>query len=90
MVIGTSPHKGSKYCHYGLMLLRSLEIVQDVSPEIGDAPVTLISGMEERACCLPIYILIRAITLLWTDVTMQPFDCRKDQSKIVEVHLSLT
>jgi len=32
----------------------------------------------------------RPITSLWIDVTMQPFDCRKDQTKIVDALLTLT
>jgi hypothetical protein len=45
MVIGPFPHKGGQYCHHGLMLSRSLVMIQDAGPEIGDAPLTLISGI---------------------------------------------
>jgi hypothetical protein len=47
MVVGIFAHKGGQYCHYGLMLSRSLVIIQDARPEIGDAPLTLISWMGQ-------------------------------------------
>jgi len=52
--------------------------------------LTLISPMGQRACHLPFHIESRPITSLWIDVTMQPFDCRKDQTKIVDAPLRLT
>jgi len=36
MVIGSFAHKGGQYCHYGLRLARSLDIIQDARPENGD------------------------------------------------------
>jgi hypothetical protein len=45
MVVGIFAHKGGQYCHYGLMLSRSLVIIQDARPEMGDTPLTLISRM---------------------------------------------
>jgi len=45
MVTGLCAHKGGQHYHYGLMLSRSLVIIQVSRPEIGDAPLTLISGM---------------------------------------------
>jgi len=41
MVVGIVAHEGGQYSHYGLMLSRSLVIIQDARPEIGDAPLTL-------------------------------------------------
>jgi hypothetical protein len=78
MVVGLFAHKGSQYCHYGLMLSRSLVIIQDAKPEIVDAPLTLICRMGQRAYHLPLPIESRPITHLSIDVTMQPFDCRID------------
>jgi hypothetical protein len=89
MVVGLFAYKGGQYCHYGLMLSRSLVIIQDARPEIGDAPLTLISRMGQRACRLPFQIESRPITRFWIDVTMQLFDCRKDQTKIVDAPLTL-
>jgi hypothetical protein len=45
MVVCPFAHQGGQYCHYGLMLLHSLVIIQDASPEISDDPLTLISGI---------------------------------------------
>jgi len=45
MVVGSFAHKGGQYYHYGFMLSRSPVIIQDARPEIGDAPLTLISLM---------------------------------------------
>jgi len=41
MVVGLCAHKGSQHCHYGLMLSRSLVMIQVGRPDIGDAPLTL-------------------------------------------------
>jgi len=90
MVVGSSAHKGGQYYHYDLMLSRNPVIIQDIRPEISDAPLTLISPMGQLACHLPFYIESRSLTPLWIDVTMQPFDCRKDQTKIVDALLTLT
>jgi hypothetical protein len=76
MVVGSFAHTGGQYCHYGLMLSHSPVIIQDARPEIGDAPLTLISPMGQRAYRSPFSIECRPITSLWIDVTMQPFDCR--------------
>ena len=89
MVVGVIAHKGGQYCYYGLMLSRSLVIIHDARPEISDAPLMLISQMGQRACRLPFHIESRPITHLWIDVTMQLFDCRKDQTKIVDAPLTL-
>jgi len=86
MVIGSFAHKGSQYYHYGLMLSRSPVIIQDARPEIGDAPLTLISPMGQRVCRLPFNIESWSLTA----VTMQPFDCRKDQTEIVDAPLTFT
>jgi len=64
MVVGIFAHKGGQYCHYGFMLLCSLVIIQDARSEIGDAPLTLISQMGQRACRLPFHIESRPITRL--------------------------
>jgi hypothetical protein len=89
MVVGIFAQKGSQYCHYGLMLSRSLVIIQDARPELGVAPLMLISRMGQRACRLPFHIESRPITRLWIYVTMQPFDCQEDQTKIVDALLTL-
>jgi hypothetical protein len=47
MVVCIFAHKGGQYCHYGLMLSRSLVIIKDAGPEIGDASLTLISRMGQ-------------------------------------------
>jgi hypothetical protein len=62
MVVGIFAHKGGQYCHYGLMLSRSLVIIKDARPEIGNAPLTLMSRMRQRACRLPFHIASRPIT----------------------------
>jgi len=64
MVVGIFAHKGGQYCHYGLMLSRSLVIIQDASTEIGDALLMLISRMGQRACRLPFHIESQPITCL--------------------------
>jgi hypothetical protein len=89
MVVGPFVHKCGQYCHYGLMLSCSLVIIQDVRPEISNTTLTLISRMGQRACHLQFYIQSRPITPLWIDVTMKPFDCRKDQTQIVDTPLTL-
>jgi len=90
MVVGSFAHKGSQYCHYGSMLSHSPVIIQDARPEIGDALLTLISPMGQRAYRLPFYIESPPITRVWIDVTIQPFDCRKDQTEIADAPLTLT
>jgi len=75
MVIGLCAYKGSQHCHYGLKLSRSGVIIAVARPEIGDALLTLISRMGQRACRLPFCIQSRPIIPLWFDVNMQPFDC---------------
>jgi len=64
MVVGIFAHKGGQYCHYGLMLSGNLVIIYDARPEIGDAPLTLISRMGQSACHLPFHIESRPITHL--------------------------
>jgi len=90
IVNGSFAHKAGQYCHYGSMLPRSPVVIQDAGPEIGDAPLTPISPMGQSACRLPLYIEIWPITPLWIDVTMHPFDCRKDQTEIVDTPSTLT
>ena len=89
MVVGIFAHKGGQYCHYGLMLSRGLVIIQDARPEISDAPFTLIAWMGQRGCRLPFHIQSLLITRLRIDVMMQLFDCRKDQTIIVDAPLTL-
>jgi len=89
MVVGPVAQKGGQYCHYGLMLSHSVIIIQDARPEIGDAPLMLISRIGQQACCLSFHINSRPITPLWIDVPMEPFNCRKDQTKIVNAPLTL-
>jgi len=64
MVVGIFAHKGCQYCHYGLMLSRSLVIIQDARPAIGDALLTLILQMGQHACRWPFHIEGRPITRL--------------------------
>jgi hypothetical protein len=90
MVVSSFAHKRGQYCHYGLMLLHSPVIIQDARPEIGDAPLTLISPIGQQAYLLPFYIESRPITSLWIHVTRQSFDCQKDQTKILDAPLTLT
>jgi hypothetical protein len=87
MVVGSFAHKGGQCCNYGLILSRSPVIIHDARLEICDTPLTLISTMRQRACRFPVYVECRPIPLLWIDVTMQPFDYQKDQTKIVDAHV---
>jgi hypothetical protein len=89
IVAGNCAHTGGQYTDYGVMLSHRRVIIQDARLEIGDAPLTLISRMGQRAYCLPLFIWPRPKTLLWIDVTMKPFDCRNDQRKIVDAPLTL-
>jgi hypothetical protein len=52
--------------------------------------LTLIPPMGQWACCLPVYFERRPITPLLIDVTIQPFQCWKDQTKIIDAPLTLT
>jgi len=90
MVSGLCAHKGGRYHYYSTMLSHSPVIIQDASPEISDAPLTLISRMGQWACHLPFYIWSWPKTPFWIDVNMQHFDCRRDQTKIVNAPLTLT
>jgi hypothetical protein len=89
MDVGPFAHKGGQHCHSTLMLSRSSVIIQDARRETGDVPLPVISGLAQRACHLPNYVLSWPITPVWIDVTMQPCDWRKDQSKIVDAPLTL-
>jgi hypothetical protein len=89
MVVGHLARKGGQYCHYGLMLSRSLVIIQDGRPEIGNTSFTLISQMRQRACCLAVHIAMQPISRLSIAVTIQLSDCRKDQTKIGHAPLTL-
>jgi hypothetical protein len=64
MVICIFAHKGGQYCHYGSMLSCSVVIIQGATQEIGDAPLTLISQMQQCACHLLLNIASRTITRL--------------------------
>jgi hypothetical protein len=90
MVVGSFAHKGGQCCHYGLMLSHSPVINHEARLEIGDTLLTFISTLGQQACRLPFYIESQPIPPLWIDVTMQPFDYRKDQTKIVDAPLTLT
>jgi hypothetical protein len=61
--------------YYGYMLLHRPVIIQDVRPEIVDAPLRLKSMIVEESCGLPIYLLRRPILLLWMDAAMQLGGC---------------
>jgi hypothetical protein len=56
MVAGLGAHKGSQSCNYGFVLAHSPVIVQDAWPEIGEAPLTRISWIGQRAFRFPLYI----------------------------------
>ena len=56
IIAGRCAHKGGQDCDYDFMLLRSQLIIHDARPEIGDAPLTLISNMGQWACRLPFCI----------------------------------
>jgi len=43
IVAGQFAHTHGQYCDYGLTLSHSPVVIQDARPEIGDAPLTLIS-----------------------------------------------
>jgi hypothetical protein len=47
MVGGSFVHKGGQYSHYGLMLSCIPVSIQHASPEISDAPLTLIPPMGQ-------------------------------------------
>jgi hypothetical protein len=64
MVVGIFAHKGGQYCHYDIMLLRSLVIIQDVRPEIDDVRLKLMSRLEQRACWFPFNFKCRPGTRL--------------------------
>jgi len=68
-------HSGRQYYHYGWMPLYSPVIIQDERTEIVDAPLTLISMMEYRACCFPFYQVGGPIFHRWMEATTQPCDC---------------
>jgi hypothetical protein len=56
IVAGHCAHKGGPYTDYGVMLSRSLVIIQNAWLEIGETPLTLISRMGQRAYRLPHFI----------------------------------
>jgi hypothetical protein len=64
MVVAIFSHKGGQYCHYCLMLSRSLVIIEDATAEIGDAALRLISQLGQLACRLPFHIESRPISRL--------------------------
>jgi hypothetical protein len=65
-------------------------IIQDASPEIGGAPMTLISWIGQRKFPLSLNVSSRAITPLLIDETIKLFDCQKYRIKIVDCPLKLT
>jgi len=56
IVAGLSAQNGGQDCDYGLKLSHSAVIIHNARPEIGYAPLTLISRMGQQACCLHVYI----------------------------------
>jgi len=62
------------------MPYHSRVIIQDVSPEIIDAPLTLITITGPAACGLPFSTISQPILHCWMDATMQPGDCWIDMS----------
>jgi hypothetical protein len=90
MVVGTFANKGGQYCHYGLMLPRSLVIIPDARSEIGEAQLTVTSRMEQRACRLPFYTDTWLISPLCIDVMMQHYHYQQGQTQIVDVPLMLS
>jgi hypothetical protein len=57
------------------MLCHSLDIIQDVRPEIFDTPLTLICMTAKGACSMPYFLLRQPVLLVWMDATMQPAVC---------------
>jgi hypothetical protein len=55
-------------------------IIQDVRPELVDAPLMPIYMMRHRACGLPFSLLSQPILLLWKDASLQPGDCWIDMT----------
>jgi len=90
IVAGLCAHQGSQYCDYSVTLTHSPVIIQDAWLEIGDTLLMLMSRICQQACHWPFNILSRPITPLWIDVTMQPFDCANDETKILDAPLTLT
>jgi hypothetical protein len=72
MVVGPFAHKSGQYCHYGLMQSRSLVIIQDARPDIGDAPVMLISHLLDGATNMSLAVLHRM------PANCSVFDCCAD------------
>jgi hypothetical protein len=57
------------------MLWHSLDIIQNVRPEIIDTPLTIICMMGQGACSMPYFLLRQPVLLVWMDETMQPAVC---------------
>jgi len=74
-------HDSSQYCEYALKPFHGSVMVQNVRPEIEDAPLILISRTGQWVCCSPIYLQRLPIQPLGKDVPIQPFDCHKSKSK---------
>ena len=56
MVVGIFAHKGGQYCYYGLMLSRSLVIIQDARPIIVVNPLMLTSWIGQPVCRFVFYL----------------------------------
>jgi hypothetical protein len=83
-------HNCSQCGEYCLTLSHSPGIIQNTTPEIGDPLSTLISKMVQWACRLPLYIYRQPNIPRSIDVTMQPIDWRKDDSKNIDALSTLT
>ena len=56
-------------------------IIQDVRREIVDALMILICMTGQGACGLPFYRLGVPKHIVWTNVTMEPGDCRMGMTR---------
>jgi len=73
-------YKGCHNYDYGSMPLHIPAMIQDVRPEIVDAPLTLVSMTGQSACRLLFSLRSRPILLLGMDATMQAGDCWIDMT----------
>jgi hypothetical protein len=89
ILTGDCAYKDGRYFDHGITLLRSPVIIQHARPEFSNTLLMLISRMVQLAYSLPFYIHSWPKTPAWIEVTMQPFDCRDDQTKIVDVLLTV-
>jgi len=56
VVAGLCAHKDGKYWDYSSIVSHSPVIIQDATPEIGDAPLTLISRIGQQEYFFPFSI----------------------------------